>query len=138
MGCYRKYQDLQEFFSGKLIFIPPLPLVRLPETAGSSQKDEKDLARKVLMELNATWEGKFEHPFSVVLPKHVPEAQLSIKNLRAEKKKDDRAQKRKIAQHITEQLKENVTMSVLAEGESLSSYNQKRLALSFQDPAPTS
>ena len=27
-------------------------------------------------------------------------------------------------------------MSVLAEGESLSSYNRKRLALSFQDPAP--
>ena len=87
MGCYRKYQDLQESFPGKLIFIPPLPLVRLPETGGSSQKDEKDLARKVLTELNATWEGKFEHLFSVALPQYVPETQLSIKKSRAEKER---------------------------------------------------
>ena len=85
MGCYRKYQDLQESFPGKPIFLPPLPIVQLPETAGSSQKDEKDLARKVLTELNSMWEGKFEHTFSIALPKNVPEALFSINKSRAEK-----------------------------------------------------
>ena len=50
------------------------------------------------------------------------------------KKKENRTQKRKLVQNITEQLKENITMSVLAEGESLSNYNRKRLTLSFEPP----
>ena len=134
VGCYRKHPDLQESFPGKPIYVPPSPVVLLPKEAGFSMRNEKDLARRVLSELNCTWEVK--HTFSATLSKNVPEAQLSLKKSRAEKKKEDRIQKRKIAKHITEQLKENITMSVLAEGESLSSYNRKRLTLSFQQPAP--
>ena len=134
MACYRKHQDLQESFPGKPIFLPPPPIIQLPETAGSSQKEEKDLVRRVLSELNSTWEDKFTHTFSMSLPKNAPETQLCFKKSRPEKKREDRTQKRKLVQHITEQLKENITMSVLAEGESLSSYNRKRLALSFEPP----
>ena len=76
----------------------------------------------------------FNHTFSSALPKNVPEANLCAKKSRAEKH-EDRVQKRKLTQHISDQLKENLPMSVLAEGEWMSSYNHKRLALSFHQPA---
>ena len=78
--------------------------------------------------------GRFNHTFSSALPKNVPEANLCTNKSRAEKKHEDRTLKRKLKQHISDQLKENLTMSVLA-GESISSYNRKRLALSFHQPA---
>ena len=65
-------------------------------------------------------------------PHNVPEANLCAKKSRAEKKREDRTQKRQLTQHISDPFKENLTMSVLAEGESLSSYNRKQLALSFE------
>ena len=131
-GCYHAYKELQAAFPGKPMFIAQPQIVELPETPSTSRKDEKVLARRVLCELNSTWEEKFNHTFSIALPQNVPEANLCAKKSRTEKKREDRIQKRQLTQHISDQLKENLTMSVLAEGESLSSYNRKRLALSFE------
>ena len=46
------------------MFIAEPQIVELPETPSTSRKDEKVLARRVLHELNSTWEEKFNHTFS--------------------------------------------------------------------------
>ena len=63
-GCYYSYKELQEAFPGKPMFIARPQIVELPETPSTSRKDEKALARKVLRELNSTWEDKFNHIFN--------------------------------------------------------------------------
>ena len=128
VACYRKYQDLQESFPGKPIFLPPLPIIQLPETAAASCKKENDLARRVLSELNSAWEGKFTH-FLPHYPKIFPKPSC-VQKIKSWKKREDQTQK--LVQHITKQLKENITMSVLV-GKSLSSYNWKLLA-PFEPP----
>ncbi len=69
-----------------------------------------------------------------MLPKIVSEVNLAIKKTRTERKKQGRIQKRKIVQHINKQLKENITLTVLAESESIQAYQRKRLAMSFENP----
>ena len=110
VACYCSHQDWQEFFPGKPVFLPPPPIIQLPEIADSSKREEKDLMRRrVLSELNSTWEDRFSHTFSMSLPKNAPETQLCIKESRVEKKREDQTQKRKLVQHITEQLKGTVS-----------------------------
>ena len=41
---------------------------------------------------------------------------------------------REIVEQVSKHLKENITMTILAEAESLSSYRRKRLALRFEKP----
>ena len=67
-GCYYAYKELQAAFPGKPIFIAQPQIVELPETPSTSGKDEKVLARRVLRELNSTWEEKLNHTFSTALP----------------------------------------------------------------------
>ena len=78
------------------LFVEEPQIIELPETPSTSRKDEKVLAKKVLHELNSTWE-KFNHTFSTALPQNVPEARLCAKISRTEKK---HIQKRQLAQHM--------------------------------------
>lgn len=64
----------------------------------------------------------------------MPEAKLTQKPTKYDKKQANHKQKRKIVKYINEQLATNATMSTLAEAKSLSGYNRKRLALSFEKP----
>ena len=89
VACYCSHQDLQESFPGKPVFLPPPPIIQLPEIADSSKREEKDLAKRVLSELNSTWEDRFSHTFSMSLPRNAPETQLCIKKSRVEKKRED-------------------------------------------------
>ena len=66
-----------------------------------------------------------------------PESSLAQKVTKIEKKKQNRALKRKIIQNINDQLKENISLTTLAESESMQAYKRKRFAMSFQEP-PTS
>ena len=68
------------------------------------------------------------------IPTVVPECELVPKKGKMENKKEERTRKRKIVTHINECFSQNVTMSVLAEAESLASYSCKRLALSYDRP----
>lgn len=95
---------------------------------------QKELAQKVLTEINTQWEDLYAHSFTDALPRNVPDANLAKKTPRAEQKKEDRARKRKLVEHINQQLVKNTTMSVLAEAESILSYNRKRQAHSFEKP----
>ena len=96
VACYCKYQDLQESFPGKPIFLPPSPIIQLPQTATASCKKEgKDLARRVLSELNSAGGDKYTQIYTS-LPKNVPEVQLCSKKSRVDKKREDWTQKCKL------------------------------------------
>lgn len=92
---------------------------------------EHTLGRKVLGELNHLWNERYSRSFQQALPVIAPEANLAPRPSRNEKKLADQRQKRK---QVNKQLGENATMNMLAEGESLSSYNRKRLSMSFKKP----
>ena len=64
----------------------------------------------------------------------MPECELVQNKARVEKKRENRAQKRKIVAHINAHFAQNATMSHLAEAESQASYRRKRLALSYERP----
>ena len=63
-----------------------------------------------------------ERSYTSKLPKMVPEVNLTSKRTKIEQKKQDRVQKRKIVQHITE-------------GDTIQAYQRKRLAMSFETPS---
>ena len=64
------------------------------------------------------------------ITKKCPRGGLDLQISRVEeKKKKDCGQKRQIVKQITQHLKENTTMTLLAEAESTSSYRRKRLVL---------
>ena len=110
------------------MFIAQPQIVELPETPSTSRKDEKALARRVLLELNSTWESitHFQQHYHRMFLKLT----YVQKNQEQKRTKKIIFQKRKLTCHISDQLKENLTMS---EGESLSNYNRKPLALSFEE-----
>jgi len=95
---------------------------------------EKQEVRTVLRDLDNIWTEKYNHSFSSAIPSLAPSANLTTKLTKQEKKKKDRQTKRKISKHIGSQLSENATLTLLAEGDSLQSYNRKRLAMSFEKP----
>lgn len=97
------------------------------------QKNEADLTRNVLTELNLTWEGRFSHSFTKFI-QNIPECNLANKKTKVKHKREEQVHKWKIS-HINDQFASNTTMSVLAEAESLSSYGRKRLALSYEKPS---
>jgi hypothetical protein len=115
------------------MYIPPDPIISLPDSQRTIT-EEKKLTRQVLGELNTLWEERFNHSFTAKLPRNAPGEKLANKISITEKKKKDRNQKRQIVKQISQHLKENTTMTVLAEAESTSSYRRKRLALCFEKP----
>ena len=119
-------------FPAKPVFV--LPIVTLPDQHDTSRKAEKQLAKRLLTEIDMQWEDRYEHSFTDMLPQNVPDTNLTKKKTKGERKKEERARKRKLVEYINQQQAKNTTMSILAEAESLSSYNRKRLACSFESP----
>ena len=85
-----------------------------------------------LGELNAQWETQYNHKITSVLPTMAPECNLARKQTRVEIKK-------KIASHVTEQMKENATLihlHIVGSGMQchMRSDQQKKPEISFTHP----
>ena len=113
------------------MYVAPKSILASLPVEGSSQKE---VAQKVLAELNLKWHEQYNTTFTKSLPKLVPQLNLVERPSKKDKKRDDRKQKRRIVKHVTEQMGENATMCVLAESESLSAYSRKRLSMSYEKP----
>ena len=109
----------------------------MPETP-THRGVEKHEVRKVLEDLNKQWEDRYGHSYSSVLAKLDPEANLIKKKTKLEQKQHNRNNKRKIVNHINQQLSENATLTVLAEAESMQAYRRKRNAMSLETPTAPS
>ena len=82
----------------------------------------------MLGELNTQWETRYDHKITSGLPSMVPECSLAKKQLGLKL----RERTKKIATHISEQMKENAILIHLAEGESFS-YHRKQYAMSYEE-----
>ena len=133
-ACFMKHESLQRSFPAKPVYTPPqlIALDVLDQT--QTERQEKDLGRQVLHELNKTWEERFGQKITTVLPQIMPEANLAPKVSKLHRKKEDQTRKRNFVKQVNEQFAKNATMTVLAEVESMSSYRRKRLAYSFETP----
>ena len=127
VACSRNRTDLQKAFPGRPVYEAPTYLnIDLPENVTLSKKREKLEARVVLGELNNAWENRYDHSLSSIIPSVVPQHNLVTKKTKVEAKRKDREVKKNnnISAHITHQLGENATLTLLAEGESISSYKR--------------
>ncbi len=130
--CSTSHTDLQESFTGKPVFqAKPSVSLSLPDVPQA----EKAEVCMVLSDLNQQWNERHGHSYTSVLPKMAPQASLTPKKTKIQQKRQGRIQKRKIVDHINERLKEDLTLTVLAEAESMQAYNRKRLAMSFELPS---
>ena len=133
-ACSTNHTQLQKAFPGKPVFYSEQSIsLSLPVTPSHS-KTEKLEVRRVLGDLNRQWENRYGHSYSSVVTKLAPEANLTKKKTKLELKQQNRKTKRKIANHINQQLSENTTLTVLAEAESMQAYRRKRNAMSFEVP----
>ena len=99
--CYHEYESLQTAFPAKPVYVAPKSsLVSLP----AEKTSEREVARKVLTELNLQWSVQYNGTFTKALPKIASELNLIEKPSKIEKKREDRKQKRKIVNHINEQI----------------------------------
>ena len=133
-ACYHKYESLQTAFPMRPVYVAPTTtcassLVTFPTAEASPKK----VAQQVLSELNTQWKAQYNTTFTKSLPTLAPELNLVERLSKTDKKKEDRRKKRMLVTHINKQLGENATLSVLAEGESLSAYRRKRLSMSFEN-----
>ena len=86
-ACYNEFRHLQETFPAKPTFVPSTPAITLPEQPSTSKTAERDLAQKVLAEIDRQWEDRYAHSFTDALPTNIPEANLVKKRSRVERKK---------------------------------------------------
>lgn len=117
-------------FPVKPTFIPESPAVSI-----SPSHTEKENAKRVLTDSNRIWEHNYGRKFSEALPKLCPDANLTKKVSKQERKKQNRVRDRRIVQHINEQMTSNITLVTLSSGESMAGYQRKRMAMSFENDA---
>ena len=133
-ACFTTHESLQRSFPGKPMYTTPSTIVvHLPQTpnGGFTKRQEKDISRQVLQDLDNVWQKEFGKKITPSLPKILPEANLATKVTKTERKKINRVKKREIVKEINTHFAKNATLTVLA---SLSSYKRKSLALSFETP----
>jgi len=134
--CALQYHDQQLSFPGT-IYEPPTLVTSETENLArhhSSDKAEKDnVTRQVLSELNSVYESVYGHSFTqgVVELAH---SDLQKKPTNAEKKKHKRQIQHECRNTMAKQFRETDVLTVLFEGQSLSSYKRQRMASSFETP----
>ena len=135
VSCSKEFPELQMAFPGKPTYVAPTTSpVALPELQECSKKVERQEGRRILGELNQVWQERYDHTLTSAIPNIFPEGNLTAKKTKVEKKREGRNAKRMLVKHINSQLAENMTMTVLAEADSLASYNRKRHSMSFEKP----
>ena len=128
VACYDNHYSTQVLFPVKPTFIPDSPAISI-----SPSHTEKENVKRVLTESNRIWEHNYGRKFSEALPKHCPDANLTKKVSKQERKKQNRVRDRRIVQHVNEQMASNITLVTLSSGESMAGYQRKRMAMSFEN-----
>lgn len=98
---------------------------------------KRQTTRKVLTELNSTYEKKFGCSFTECIPSDCPEEGLERKRTCNEKRKERRKVIRQCKNHLEHQYHEQDATTVLEEGLSHRKYHNLRLAQSFETPPQT-
>ena len=128
-ACAEEHLDLQKTFPALPCFEPEnLIVLNIP-----SSSKETVVTRKVLSELNASYESTFNHSFTESVIKHCGRsAGIAKKPSANEKKQTRRTMQRSVCASINKQFAENAALTFLSENESFSGYQRKRLSQSFE------
>ena len=94
---------------------------------------ESVATRKVIAELNKSYELSFNHSFTESLLKHCSESECIMRKESAVvKKRKRRDMQRNVCSAMNKAFAENAALSFLADNESFSGYQHERLAQSFE------
>lgn len=89
-ACYNAYESLQMAFPAHPVYVAPkASLVSLPAKC----LPQKEIAKKVLSELNLQWSTQYNRTFTKSLPEIAPELNLVEKPSKIVKKMEDRGKK---------------------------------------------
>ena len=122
-ACANEYLDLQKSFPGLPCFEPEsIVKLNLP----SDNSDESTVVRKVLQDLNSSFQSEYNESFTDLMVKHCSKSEGVVKKeSKSETKRKQRAIKKKVCSEISEKLTENAAVNLLSENESFSSYQRK-------------
>ena len=67
-ACLSSHKALQNSFPAKPVFMQETP-VHTVDLQASATNTEKELGRRVLQEINAAWQEKYNHSFTETIPK---------------------------------------------------------------------
>jgi hypothetical protein len=127
--CREEHYHLQQVFPAQPVFHNPSPAVVSLSCAPTS---EKELTTSVLKDLNGTYIQQFGHTFVHSVAQNCKDVEL--KKTKTEKKREQRNVLRKCRDQVNEQMAQTAALTTLAEDESLSRYQRKRLSQSFEKP----
>ena len=135
-ACSSKHRTLQETYPSKFVFYADEgPLVSInPSSITLGEQSEKQFTQCTIDTLNDAYQQQYGHSFTESLLLHCPREPIERKKTKVEKRKEKRDREKSIRDHINKQYETTAPLAVLSENESLSSYNRKRLAQSFQTP----
>lgn len=128
--CREKYYHLQLVFPAEPMFAHPTPSA---VSLSCKTTNENDLTRSVLKDLNGVYVQQFGHTFVHSVVQNCKD--IERKKTKTEKKREQRSILRKCRDQVTEQMAETAALTTLAEDESLSRYQCKRLSQSFEKPS---
>ncbi len=132
--CAEKHIELQKSYPRLPCFENSLIKFPLNETEGT-------ITRRVLADLNDSYNTKFNHSFTESLLKHCGTSEgIAVKEAHTAKKRKRRDMQRNICSSINKSfgenaainfLAKNAAINLLASNKSFSGYQRKRLAQSF-------
>ena len=118
--------------------------INLPSSSSNSStnKVESFVTRKVMAELNCSYESAYSHSFTESLLKHCSKSEnITSKESALDKKRKRRNMQRSVCAVIAIKFTENAALNFLSESESFSGNQRKRIAQSFEQvetPKPKS
>ena len=128
--CGRDHLQLQKAFPAPPCFVPPPSIVSISIPENST---ERTVTRAVLQELDHSYHSNYQHKFVDSVVKVCGKAEgVQHRKTASEKKKEQRKCQRKFRDAVNQQFCKNAGVSFLAENESFSGYQRKRLSQSFE------
>lgn len=79
IACYMNHGNIQQYFPLKPAYIPE----SIVEVIGDH---EKLAAQRLVRDANIQWEKEYEHKLTDVIPRSCPQANLTKKKMKVEKK----------------------------------------------------
>ena len=130
--CMLHNYPLQKAFPLKPILTPQVerPIVALAGTNDS----KADRTRAIVEDLNGVYLTTYGETFTDAMITHCTSERVHKKKTKYEVKKEKRAILRQCRDKVSEQMAETAAISILAEDESISKYQRKRMLQSFEKP----
>ena len=124
---------LQKSFPLNPKFSPPIAAT-VTLSADSHEQEEKTITKSIVLDLDKSFSDRFGHSFLDSVIDNCKET-VEPRRTKSDIKRERRSLLRKCRDEVSKQMNENAALFTLAEDESLSRYQRKRLSQSFVKPS---